>query len=136
AALNNYSMIDAGSPVMPPPSFFNPEIAHGFCYYFEQADLARQLGDWSRVASLGDIAFHLNDYPNDPVERFVFIEGYAHEGEWNQVKDLALTSYKVSPPYVGPLLCKLLARIDRDVPPSAVEQSSLNELNTKFSCLP
>lgn len=136
AALNTYAMIDAGGAVLPPPSFFDPEIAHGFCYYFEQADLARQRGDWSRVASLGDIAFNLNDYPNDPVERFVFIEGYAHEGEWNQVKDLALTSYKVSPPYVGPLLCKLLARIDRDVPPSAVEQSSLNELNTKFSCLP
>ena len=136
AALNNYSMIDAGHAVMPPPSYFDPEIPRGFCYYFEQADLARQLGDWPRVAQLGDVAFHLNDYPNDPVERFVFIEGYAHQGEWNQVKDLALTSFNVSRAYVGPLLCRLLARIERDVPPSAQKESSLNELNTKFSCLP
>ncbi len=120
--------------VMPP--VYGPEPAHGWCYYFEQADLARQLGDWSRVVQLGNIAFHLNDYPNDPDERFVFIEGYAHEGDWQQVIDLSLTSYKISPSYVKPLLCKLLARINHDVPDSAAKQSSLNELDTKFSCLP
>ena len=32
------------------------------------------------VAELGDAAFALDDHPNDPVERFVFIEGYAHIG--------------------------------------------------------
>ena len=136
AALNNYSMIDAAQPVMPPPPYFAPEIPHGFCYYFEQADLARQLGDWPLVVKLGDTAFHSNDYPHDPVERFVFIEGYAHAGEWSQVRDLALTSYRVSPVYVGPPLCKLLSRIDLEVPASDEKTSSLNELNTKFHCLP
>jgi hypothetical protein len=118
------------------PQVYGPEPEHGWCYYFEQADLARQLGDWSRVVKLGDIAFHLNDYPNDPIERFVFIEGYAHAGDWNQVRDLSLTSFKVSPSYVGPLLCKLLARIDHDIPSSSDKESSLNELRTKFHCLP
>jgi hypothetical protein len=118
------------------PQVYEPEPVHGWCYYFEQADLARQLGDWSRVVQLGDIAFHLNDYPNDPIERFVFIEGYAHEGDWDQVKDLSLTSFRVSPSYVGPLLCKLLARIDGEVPSSSDKESSLNQLSTKFQCLP
>ncbi len=118
------------------PQAYGPEPAHGWCYYFERADLARQEKDWQRVADLGRIAFNLNDHPNDPVERFVFIEGYAHVGDWNQVKQLALTSYKVSPSYVGPLLCKLLTRIDRDVPSSNDKTSSLNDLRTKFSCLP
>ena len=118
------------------PQVYGPEPAHGWCYYFEQADLARQVGDWLRVVQLGDIAFHLKDYPNDPIDRFVFIEGYAHEGEWNEVNDLSLTSYKISPAYVGPPLCKLLARIDRDVPDSNEKRSSLNELSTKFRCLP
>jgi hypothetical protein len=118
------------------PQVYGPEPEHGWCYYFEQADLARQLGDWPRVVKLGDIAFHLNDYPNDPIERFVFIEGYAHAGDWNQVRDLSLTSFKVSPSYVGPLLCKLLARIDHDIPSSSDKESSLNELRTKFHCLP
>ena len=136
AALNNYSMINASGPFMPPPSFFSPEISRGFCYYFEQADLARQRGDWPLVVKLGDIAFGLNDYPHDPLERFVFIEGYAHEGDWSEARELSLESYRVSPSYVGPLLCKLLARINHDVLPTSEKQSSLNELNAKFSCLP
>jgi len=136
AALNNYSMINAGSPVMPPPSYFDPEIPRGFCYYFEQADLARQLGDWPRVAQLGDIAFHLNDYPNDPVERFVFIEGYAHEGEWSEAKELSLESYRVSPSYVSPLLCILWNRIDRETPNNGNKETVMNDLLTKFSCVP
>ncbi len=118
------------------PQVYGPEPTHGWCYYFERADLARQEGDWQRVADLGRIAFDLNDHPNDPIERFVLIEGYAHVGDWNQVKQLALASYKVSPSYVGPLLCKLLTRIDRDIPSSSDKASSLNDLRTKFSCLP
>ncbi|MCL4529466.1 MAG: hypothetical protein M1282_08640 [Chloroflexi bacterium] len=118
------------------PQIYGPEPAHGWCYYFEQADLARQMGDWSRVVQLGDEAFRLNDYPNDPVERFVFVEGYSQEGNWTRAKELAIQSYKVSPHYVGPLLCKLLDRMDRETPASNDKQSSLNELRTKFSCLP
>jgi len=118
------------------PNVYGPEPAHGWCYYFEQADLARQMKDWSSVIKLGDQAFKLNDYPNDPVERFVFIEGYAHTDNWTRAKELAIESYKVSPNYVGPLLCKLLNRLDREVPAGKDKQTSLNELHTKFSCLP
>ncbi len=118
------------------PAVYSPEPVHGWCYYFEKADLARQVGDWERVVSLGDQAFSLSDYPNDPVERFVFIEGYAHENNWARTKELATQSYKVSPSYVGPLLCRLLDRIDREVTASKTKESSLNDLRTKFSCLP
>ncbi len=118
------------------PEVYGPEPAHGWCYYFERADLARQMGDWASVVKLGDQAFKLNDYPNDPVERFVFVEGYAHVGNWARAKELAIESYKVSPTYVGPLLCKLLNRLDREIPADKDKQTSLNELHTKFSCLP
>ena len=118
------------------PEIYGPEPPHRWCYYFEQADLARQMGDWERVVKLGDEAFSLTDYPNDPVERFVFIEGYAHLGNWDRTKALAIQSYKVSPYYVGPLLCKLLNRIDKELPYGDIKESSLNDLYTKFSCLP
>ncbi len=118
------------------PKIYDPEPVHGWCYYFEQADLARQMGDWERVVKLGDTAFSLSDYPNDPVERFVFVEGYAYSGNWERAKELAVQSYKVSPNYVAPLLCKLLDRIDKEVPASNAKESSLNDLNAKFSCLP
>ena len=118
------------------PRIYGPEPAHLWCYYFEQASLAAQTGNWLRVAQLGDKAFQLKDYPNDPVERFVFLEGYAQEGNWARAQALAAESYKVSPRYVGPLLCKLFGRMQQDMRPSSTNESSLNDLRTKFSCLP
>jgi hypothetical protein len=136
ALASKSSLIETDRSAPLPESLYSPEAPHGWCYYFEQADLAAQLGDWSRVTTLGDQAFGLNDYPNDPVERFVFIEGYAHAGNWLRVKELAVQSYRVSPGYVGPPLCKLLNRIDWELPPGNLKESSLNDLRTKISCLP
>jgi hypothetical protein len=94
------------------------------------------MGDWEKVVKLGDTAFTLSDHPNDPVERFVFVEGYAITGNWERAKELAIQSFKVSPNYVGPLLCKLLNRINNEVSFSNEKESSLNDLNARFSCLP
>jgi hypothetical protein len=63
---------------------------------------------------LGDEAVTLNDYPNNPVERFVFIEGYTHVGEWDRALKLSRESYKISKEYVGPLLCTLWERIETE----------------------
>jgi hypothetical protein len=97
-----------------PESLFAPEPAHGWCYYFEKADLARQFDDWDTVTRLGDEAFVLNDYPNNPLERFVFIEGYAHTGNWDQALKLSRESFKVSKEFVGPPLCRLWKRIETE----------------------
>lgn len=118
------------------PKVYGPEPLHGWCYYFEKADLARQLKDWNQVAKLGDQAFALKDYPNDPVERFVFIEGYAHVGNWEKAHELSLTSYQVSKDYVRPLLCKLWKRIESDTEIGIEEKSNIKEMLTKFECLP
>ncbi|OGO28520.1 MAG: hypothetical protein A2W33_00360 [Chloroflexi bacterium RBG_16_52_11] len=118
------------------PEAYGSEPVHGWCYYFEQADLARQLSDWKRVAALGDSAFGLDDYPNDPIERFVFIEGYAHTGEWEKAKELSLVSYRVSKDYVGPLLCRLWQRIDRNVPESDEKTEFVIQVKTLFLCNP
>jgi len=119
-----------------PPTVYGPEPTHGWCYYFEKADLARQVGDWETITRLGDEAFALDDYPNDPSERFVFVEGYAHAGDWAKAVNYSVQSYKVSPKYVGPMLCKLWQRIERETPASAEKDAALQEIKTKFSCLP
>jgi hypothetical protein len=136
AAVSKLSLIKADPSAALPESLYAPEASHGWCYYFEQADLARQTGNWSRIVELGSQAFKLDDYPNDPLERFPFIEGYAHQGNWRRVEELALQSFKVSPNYVGAPLCRLLNRIDREVGYSDEKKISLNDLNMKFSCLP
>jgi hypothetical protein len=118
------------------PEIYNPEPLQNWCYYFEKADLSRQLGDWEQVVQLGDKAFKLDDYPNDPLERFVFVEGYAYMGEWGKALEYSRISYKVSKSYVGPLLCKLWNRIDRDVPSSSEKDEYITEAKTLFVCNP
>ena len=66
------------------------------------------------MVKLGDQAFALNDFPNDPIERFVFIEGYAHAGDWERAIKLSRQSYQVSKDYVGPPLCRLWKRIETE----------------------
>ncbi len=117
-----------------PPQVYDPEPPHGWCYYFERADLARQQGDWEQVVELGNAAFQLGDHPNDPIERFVFIEGYAHAGEWGRAQDLSMTSYRVSKEYMSPLLCTLWERIGRETPESADKQSTMKDVMIKFGC--
>ncbi len=118
------------------PEVYGPEPEHGWCYYFEKADLARQDGDWDEVVKLGETAFALDDHPNDPVERFVFIEGYAHSGEWKKAVELSVASYKVSKNYVGPLLCKLWDRIERETENTSERESALLQSAENFECPP
>ena len=118
------------------PAIYAPEPAHGWCYFFEKADLARQQRDWEQVVRLGDQAFRLDDYPNDPVERFVFIEGYAHAGEWDRALEYSQVSYRVSRNYVGPLLCRLWERIGREVPASPEKEAFVIQAKTLFVCNP
>ncbi|HET9914856.1 MAG TPA: hypothetical protein VFQ13_23400 [Anaerolineales bacterium] len=118
------------------PSVYFPEPVPGWCYYFEKADLAGQFGDWETVTRLGDEAFAGSDYPNNPVERFVFIEGYAHAGDWEQSLKLSRESYKVSKSYVGPLLCRLWERIETETPPSAARSEALAEVQSMLACKP
>jgi hypothetical protein len=118
------------------PAIYHPEPEHSWCYYFEKADLARQLGHWEEVAKLGDTAFKLEDHPNNPVERFVFIEGYAHVGEWELALKLSRESFQVSKEYVRPLLCQLWDRIETETSSSSTEARSqaLSEVKNIFAC--
>lgn len=135
AILSNSSLIltEQGSKM---PDIYGSQPAHGWCYYFQKADLARQIKDWMTVTHLGDDAFALDDYPNDPVERFVFIEGYAHTGDWQKAVEYSNDSYRVSKNYVGPLLCKLWDRIERETTLSPEQKSTLVEVRAKFECMP
>jgi hypothetical protein len=135
SALSNPEQILASSKAIM-PAIYHPEPAHGWCYFFEKADLARQLGDWKEVAKLGDTAFKLNDHPNNPVERFVFIEGYAHVGDWDRALKLSKESYQVSKEYVGPLLCQLWTRIEIEITDDPGKNQALSEIKSILSCKP
>jgi hypothetical protein len=92
------------------------------------------MGDWGEVVKLGNKAFKLDDFPNNPVERFVFIEGYAHVGEWDQALEYSKVSYKVSKDYVGPLLCKLWNRIEAETGESPGRSDALSRFQDMVAC--
>ncbi len=101
------------------PDYFSPEISQGWCYYFSKAELSRQSGDWGEVLKLYQQAQALGDRPNDPLENFVFIEAYAHTGQWSEARKLTRETYKFSKEVMRPTLCALWQRIGREVPDSA-----------------
>jgi len=80
-------------PDAPPPSLpdylFGAEPEHGWCYYYQKADLARQTGDWETAAQLGDQAEALGFRPNDQIELMPFLQAYAFLGEAKKVKQLS-----------------------------------------------
>jgi len=127
-------ILDDSDAVM--PKVYGPEPEHGWCYYFEKADLARQFGKWEEVASIGDKALKLDDHPNNPVERFVFIEGYAHIGDWDRALKLSKESYKVSKDYVGPLLCRLWERIETETTDGVERTEAISAAMNQFACNP
>lgn len=107
-------------------AIFGEELPHGWCYYFEKADLARQQRAWEEVAALGDTAFALGDHPNDPVERLVFIEGYAHVGNWQRALELTGETMRITDA-MEPLLFRLWKRIAAETPASAAKEEALRQ---------
>ncbi len=133
---SNQNVIGFEQQAVLPAQFYSDEPKHGWCYFFEKAELARQDGDWDQVIKLGDVAFNLDDHPNDPAEYFVFIEGYAHAGDWDKALELSKNSYAISKRYVGPPLCKLWERIARDTKSTPEQNVTMDIVQNKFECLP
>ena len=110
--LSRLDLIQVDPPESPVPPLYPDEPSHDWCYYFEKADLARQRGDWHAVAGLGDQAFAV-DHPNDPSERLVFLEGYAHVGRWERAEELSYAALKQNPA-VNRMVCHTWERILRE----------------------
>jgi hypothetical protein len=116
------------------PDIYGREPEHGWCFYFEKADLARQYGKWSEVVDLGNAAFSLGKGPGAPLELFLFIEGYAHTGDWGRALELSKQEFIQSPNFAGPLLCKLWGRILASTGESKEKELALLEIRTKLGC--
>jgi len=104
-----------------------------WCYYFQRANLARQTKDWERVASLGDIAFDLDDSPNLASERVPFIEGYAHVGDWEAAVEGTFTTMEIDK-FMGPMLCDTWERIRRDMAASEALSEAVSQVERQLDC--
>jgi hypothetical protein len=79
----------SGLAVASPVALFGPESQHGWCFYFEQASLASQHGDWEQVAAVQAQVDNLSLHPNDQVEWMPFLQAQAYLGNPQEVKQIA-----------------------------------------------
>ena len=119
--------------VEPPTNVLGPEPPHRWCYYFQKADLARQLGDWEEIASLGDVAFSLSDRPNDASERLPFIEGYAHVGRWEEATRLSLEIVEEQPP-MWITVCRTWMRLESATKGGDKREMAIAGINDGLRC--
>ena len=97
----------------PPMNIFGPEPDHSWCYYYQKADLARQLGDWDLVISLGNEANELGYKPQSGYEYIPFIQAHAELGQWEQAKDLTLLANERTEE-ISSMLCHIWGEYEQD----------------------
>jgi hypothetical protein len=90
--VGGYSHIDrivtSGEAHLPPTAIFGAEPAHGWCYYYQKAALARQEGNWKEVGRLYDEIIAKNLRPGDQSEWVPYIEGLVNQGRAEEAKAL------------------------------------------------
>ena len=108
-----------GLPNGPLLKMFGSEPKHEWLYFYQKAELERQLKHWDEVASLGDEAIKQGYKPGDPSEWFPFIEGYARAHKYETAVKISNAVLKESPDALAGLSSLWLRVKDEDSPNSA-----------------
>jgi hypothetical protein len=120
----------------PPTDIFGPELPHDWCYFYEKADLNRQMGNWEAVVSLGEEAKAQGYSPSNidsPHEWLPFIEGYAYSGDWDTVRDLSLAGLARDVRY-RPSICMLVDGLFPITPDSSDKNEIYLDLMDVMQC--
>ncbi len=83
------NVLTEGELQTPPAIMFGPEPEHGWCYFYQKADLARQRGEWEQIPDLLKQALDQGHYPEDGLEWMPFLQASAVLGEVDQVRNTA-----------------------------------------------
>lgn len=135
--LSKLDLIDPNPsiPVEMDESVVGKEPEHNWCYYFEKADLARQVGNWQTVVDLGNQAFALNPrlYEINAPEILPYIEANAHLGNWDKAMALSKETYTLS--YrMERILCETWQRIATETPSSIEQKTAIQQMMTEYQC--
>jgi len=130
-----YSDISRAQPgeSTPPAAIFGQEPPHTWCYYYQKADLAAQLGDWAQAISLWRTASENNLRPSASVELLPFIEAYAHTSQWQQASELTLWANTL-PPRPTDLLCSMWRNFQKDGLLPSEAASAFAKINDRLNC--
>jgi hypothetical protein len=93
--ISDVSNIKAVPDLTPNSDIFGIEPPHNWCYYFEKADLARQMQDWETILHLKVEVDALGFEPDLAAEYLPFIEAYAHTNQWEQAYQMSLAAHEI-----------------------------------------
>jgi hypothetical protein len=116
-----------------PADLFGTEPPHDWCYFYEKAELARQLGDWNTVVSLGDQVEKLSLNPFWQSEWLPFIEGYVHVGNWDKAEKLTLAGLSAYP-LMASGACETWLRISKTTNPDPAQLDIINQVIKATNC--
>ena len=121
---------DAEPRTLPSPPFVR-EPAHGWCYVYEKAELARQLGNWQEIVALRARADLERLSPEDPFEQLPFVEAEARAGDmdWAMQESLSLRGQE---PKLQRGLCALWSRVALADSPTA--SSAGTHVRAELAC--
>jgi len=95
---------------LPAPPF-SREPAHGWCYFYEKAELSRQVRDWANIIALRAQAADEGHQADDPFEWLPFIEAEARAGDVSWAKQMTRTALALEP-RLERGLCALWRRVE------------------------
>jgi hypothetical protein len=135
--LSNLSLIDPtpSTPVEMDASIFGQEPAPNWCYYFEKADLARQMEDWQTAVDLGEQALALNTrlYEINAPEYLPYIEANAHLENWEKAIQLSKDAYTLSF-RMQRIICETWQRIAVETTSTADQNQAIQQMKTEYQC--
>lgn len=103
---NTVNIVNASE--VPDQNVFGHEPEHGWCYFYEKADLARQEADWPSVLEWMQAANQQNLQPTLAAEWRPLIEAYARTSNWTAAQELTTRAAVMQPTETGQL-CALWA---------------------------
>ena len=119
--------------VQPLASMFGPEPEHTWCFYFQKADLARQTGDWLRVAQIGDEVRGSGLSPDDSSEWLPFAEAYFNIGRYEVAAEISRLALETST-ILQPTLCDFWHRLGEAHPPPSDHFAFSQDMEARISC--
>jgi len=141
AGISNLDRIESGAPLpgYPPTDIFGAEPAHNsWCYFYEKADLARQMGEWEEVVALGEQARASGFQPLEGQSKsrhewLPFIEGYARAGRIDDAKAITEVILEQHPGYVD-RLCSVWKNIKKGLEGDAAVIQDISDYQKDVGC--
>lgn len=122
----------SSTPEGPLFKIFGAEPQHQWLYFYQKAELERQLRDWDAVRELGDEVMKEGYTPKDSSEWFPFIDGYTRTHRYRTAADLSNRVLQEYPDAVTPLSSIWLRARREDSQDSPELSNALRALEPKL----